>query len=58
MAKAAARAAGVAVGVGVGRARDLSRHLTRTANTPNLNGHKYFTNENHMIPSHPQIVTE
>ena len=50
--------AGVAVGVGVGRARDLSRHLTRTANTPNLNGHEYFPNGNHMIPSHPQIVTE
>ena len=40
------------------RARDLSRHLTRTANTPNLNGHEYFPNGNHMIPSHPQIVTE
>ena len=52
------RVAGVAVGVGVGRARDLSRHLTRTANTPNLNGHEYFPNGNHMIPSHPQIVTE
>ena len=40
------------------RARDLSRHLTRTANTPNLNRHEYFPNGNHMIPSHPQIVTE
>jgi len=40
------------------QARDLSSHLTRTANTPNLNGHEYFPNGNHMIPSHPQIVTE
>ncbi len=42
------------------RAQDLSRHLTRMANsnTPNLNGHEYFPNGNHMRQSYPTIVTE
>jgi hypothetical protein len=40
------------------RAQDLSHHLTRMANsnTPNLNGHKYFPNGNHMSQSYPTIV--
>jgi hypothetical protein len=39
------------------RARDLSRHLTRT-DTTTLNGHEYFPNGNSMSQSYPTIVTE
>ena len=47
-------------GVPYYRAQDLSRHLTRMANsnTPNLNGHEYFPNGNRMSQSYPTIVTE
>ena len=42
------------------RARDLSRHLTRMANsnTPNLNEREYFPNGNRMSQSYLTIVTE
>ncbi len=40
------------------QARDLTCHLTRTTNTPNLNRHEYFPNGNHMTQSYPTIFTE